>query len=207
MLSQNGAGALRQYKRQRRQEAAGIIDAIETAVRKEEPCALMSALRRAGEADIGARALRRIISLNADPTISFRLGWLEEHQQDGDELRYALGEHDLLMLSASRKLLPPYAGKSRMLYRGEMRMNRKRRTYGMCWTDDVEIARGFATGTENTSLGIDKVLIEAHVPPIGIICAPALINGDPMGEREFIVDRRYLRGVKVIASFPGSTAV
>lgn len=97
-------------------------------------------------------------------------------------------------------MLPPYTGQTIRLYRGEGFRNRKYHTYGLSWSSDEETARAFAeTGLWRTTLG-GSMLLEATAPPEAIICQ-VLEADDSYLERKVIVDRRRLRGVKVVERF------
>ena len=78
--------------------------------------------------------------------------------------------------------------------------NRQRRTYGVSWTESIEVARQYAErGLWRTFKG-GSVLLEAMAPPEAIVCAPAMFE-DPYAEQEYVVDRRRLTGVKVVQRF------
>ena len=73
-------------------------------------------------------------------------------------------------------------------------------TYGLSWSADVRVARGFAlAGIHRTKWAV-TVLLETYAPPDAIICAPAKLNNHN-DEREFAVDRRRLCAVTVIERF------
>jgi len=46
-----------------------------------------------------------------------------------------------------------------------------------------------------------SVILETAAPPEAVICAPFLID-NRYGEDEYIVDRRHLGTVRVVARFP-----
>jgi hypothetical protein len=107
---------------------------------------------------------------------------------------------DLLMARALRKLLPPYRGAARTLFRGESAWNRKRRTYGLSWSSDLVTAEGFARGLTRHSQG-GSVVLKAIVPPCAIV-ARIKAADDRYGEKEFIVDRSELDIVSVVQRCP-----
>jgi len=60
----------------------------------------------------------------------------------------------------------------------------------------VDVARAFAESRRGMYRG-GSVLLEAYAPPEAIISAPALFS-DRYDEAEYIVDRRKLKGVKLL---------
>ena len=137
----------------------------------------------------------KLSEINATAQQWFAAWWV----QNGDSLREDVND-DAILIRALRKLLPGYVGPSVTLYRGDSAMNRKRRTYGPSWSADLATADGFARGRWRNFEG-GSVVLEAKVQPDAILFAPAL-NGDELGEQEYIVDRRRLSGVTVIARYP-----
>src|SRR5262245_51063624 len=105
-------------------------------------------------------------------------------------------------MSALWSLLPPYVGAEPLtLYRGESFRNRRRRTYGLAWTVDREVARSFASDRLwRTSKG-GSILLKTIAPAAAVISAPALIGGGHPTEQEYLVDRRLLRRVEVVERF------
>ncbi|UPJ48499.1 hypothetical protein IVB30_36515 [Bradyrhizobium sp. 200] len=141
----------------------------------------------------------RAVTRSPIPSDQFRCSLLHIWRRDGDHIRQEVG-NDLLLADALRVMLPAYAGPAITLYRGEGFRNRKRRTYGLSWSRNAEIARAFAeVGLWRTTIG-GSVLLEATAPPEAIICE-VLEADDTYLEKELIVDRRRLRGVKVVARF------
>ncbi len=140
------------------------------------------------------RALRRAASLNGACDRA-RLAFLATWVRDGDHIRTECND-DLILLDALRNLLPRYAGPALTLYRGDSAFNRRRRTYGMAWSENAETADSFARGVWRTFQG-GSVLLQVEARSEAIICAPALL-GDDYGEGEFILDRRRLRCVRVL---------
>jgi hypothetical protein len=115
----------------------------------------------------------------------------------GDSLRQEVGD-DLILCDALRVLLPPYKGPAPLrVYRGEQAFNRKRRTYGLSWSRDREVATSFANGFTRYAEG-GSVLLEANAPRPAIIS----IIGSWRNEKEVIIDRRKLNEVRVLARYP-----
>jgi hypothetical protein len=74
----------------------------------------------------------------------------------------------------------------------------------MSWSDEADVARGFATSQRSFYQG-GTVILEADVPSSAILCAPAeMAAAGALGEdeREYMVDRRLLRTVRVIERLP-----
>jgi hypothetical protein len=64
---------------------------------------------------------------------------------------------------------------------------------------DRETAEGFARGIWQTFQG-GSVLLEADVPPEAIVCVVEA-DEDRYDEKEILIDRRCLKGVRVIARY------
>jgi hypothetical protein len=106
--------------------------------------------------------------------------------------------NDLLLLDVLSNLLPAYSGGAVRLFRGESAFNRRRRTYGMSWTIDQNVAECFAQGYAALYEG-GTVLLETLAPPDAIICVPHdHIDDVHSGEAEYLVGRRRLSLVKVV---------
>jgi hypothetical protein len=102
---------------------------------------------------------------------------------------------------ALRLLLPVYQGLGLRLFRGESFFNRRRRSHGLSWSDDSEVARSYAeSGVCRTANG-GSILLAVDAPAEAIICAHAI----RFGEREFLVDRRCLKGISVVGRYQQST--
>ena len=144
-------------------------------------------------------AMRRVIHVEGDLRYDLRLSFYTTWTYHGDHIRQAIDD-DLLLIEALRKLLPPYGGSDKTLYRGESMPNRKRRTYGPSWTPLQYVARSFAEVFHCYADG-GAVLLKARVPKANIIAK--LNKGyDPLQEREYLVDRRDLKDVYVLKAFP-----
>lgn len=139
-----------------------------------------------------ARAFRGLDGVSAPEEL--RHGFMGIWERDGDSLRCE--SDDLSLMVGLRALLPTYTGPGLKLYRGEGWSNRCRRTYGLSWTPRLDVARAFAESRRSMYQG-GSVLVEAYAPPEAIISAPALFS-DRYDESEYVVDRRKLKGVKVL---------
>ena len=154
----------------------------------EESCVWCRAFRALAKhaAPIGAPAHLRT---------RFAQIWLS----DGDHLRCEAG-NDLVLIAGLRLLLPPYVGPAMRLYRGDSAWNRRRRTYGLRWTADIDVARGFANGVWRTYEG-GSVLLTTMATPADIISVPAAASDSRFkDEEEYLLDRRALR-VTVLERF------
>lgn len=138
------------------------------------------------------RAFRGLDGLSAPPDL--RMEFLSFWESHGNSIRSSCD--DLSLLTALKALLPIYTGPGLMLYRGCGWSNRVRRTYGLSWTPRVDVARAFA-GSRKDMYQEGSVLLEAYAPLEAIISAPALFT-DRYDEAEYVVDRRKLKGVKVL---------
>jgi hypothetical protein len=120
-------------------------------------------------------------------------------QLDGDHIRSEVNE-DRTLIEGLRVLLPPYTGDALQLYRGDSMWNRQRRSYGLSWTTELEVARGFADGIWRTYEG-GSVVLSTLAPALAIISAPG-VNHERFGaEKEYLVARRRLTSVEVIERF------
>lgn len=152
-----------------------------------------------GEWDGGgwARAMRAVARLKSIPRATQRF-FLQIYLTYGDHIRQECNDLDLT--DGLRVLLPKYKGRAMLLYRGESAHNRARRTYGLSWTACADVARSFSLSELTRTSDGGSVLLETLAPAEAIICAPALLD-DRYAEKEYIVDRRRLKVVKVIDRF------
>jgi hypothetical protein len=77
---------------------------------------------------------------------------------------------------------------------------RRCRRYGFAWTASREVAWRFANGMYRMYEG-GTVLMETQAPVDAIISSPTH-HGDAYGEAEYLVDRRHLKGVRVLERYP-----
>ena len=117
----------------------------------------------------------------------------------GDSMRQEVGD-DLVLLDGLKTLLPPYSGPALRLYRGELFPNRCRRTYGIAWTSSREVAESYGLRTIRRSCDGGTVLLASDVPADAILCAVPE-HEDRYGEVEYLVDRRRLERVEVLARY------
>jgi hypothetical protein len=145
------------------------------------------------------RAMQACARIEGGAPDHFRREFLIAWVNTGDHLRGEVSD-DLVLMDGLRALLPVYTGGPLVLYRGESAWNRRRRTYGLSWSDDREVAESFAEFSAGM-YGDGAVLLRTVAPPEAIICAPALVT-EWRDEREFLVDRRKLGTVEVLRRYP-----
>ena len=109
----------------------------------------------------------------------------------GDSIRSDVNS-DRDLIASVRALLTPYRGPAPLtVYRGDSFHNRRRRSYGLSWTANPEVARGFANSLWCTFTG-GSVVIRTDAPADTIISVPG------SAEDEVIIDPRRLGHVDVI---------
>jgi hypothetical protein len=188
------AAYAREERRWQRKHTGEIVAAIEAG----DDDRFVAALDAADAASLLPQAFRAIARLGSAPA-NIRECFLVQYLRFGDHMRQEAGSY-LELIDALRVLLPPYEGGAVMLYRGDGFMNRKRRTYGLSWTADREVAESFAEGDWRLREG-GSVLLQVDAPAAAIICAPHVLD-DSYGETEYVVDRRRLRDVRVLRRYP-----
>ena len=113
------------------------------------------------------RAMRAVANVPAPE--DFRAWFLQVWVRSGDHI--SSEDDDCVLMDALWSLLPRYSGgKLITLY---SLWNRRRRSNGLSWTEDSEVARSFADGPYRTFEG-GSVLLRTVAPAKAIICAPAL---------------------------------
>jgi hypothetical protein len=162
-----------------------------------------SDLDRFGEAfmalhdqDLWKRVSWRVQGLN--PTKKFRRSFLPIWERGGGSLRSQVND-DLSLVRLLRVLLPAHTGSSLRLYRGESFFNRQRRTYGLSWSSDRDVAWQHAETGICREFDGGSVLLATNAPADAIVCS--LID-DRFVEMEYTVDRQRLRSVEVLERFP-----
>ena len=110
-----------------------------------------------------------------------------------------LVDDDPAVLAMLRVWLPPYAGPSLTLYRGENIDRMEAGRIGIAWTDEIETARTFAQGLN--ALGAGGALVQATAPASAIVAGPSK-HSRYLGESEFTIDPQQLGPVKLLARFP-----
>lgn len=149
-----------------------------------------------------ALAMRRVAGLC--PSNDFRRRFLRVWVSVGDSWRGHVDD-DMALINALRALLPRYRGGPKQLYRGESVSAWRRRRHGLAWTKSLRVARSFAEAF-GREFPDGSALITATANAEAIIAAiPRSV--DRYAEREYVVDRRLLSGVKMIERFPGASAL
>ena len=117
----------------------------------------------------------------------------------GEGYRNAISD-DLTLMRLLSVLLPRYQGGPLTLFRGEGAPNRRHRTYGMSTGRQTGRWRNIFSETHRYHYIGGSVLLETDAPPDAIICASHQL-GDDYAEAEYIIDRRRLGAVPVLARF------
>jgi len=169
-----------------REEREAIKSFVQGAVRGD-PELFVLGIELVENHYIWRRAFRAVAkhSAPADLRARFAGAWMIS----GDHIRCEVGD-DLVLINGLRALLPPYVGGPVRLYRGDSAWNR-RRTYGLSWTTNIDVARGFAGGTWRTCKG-GSVVVTTMATPDAIISVPGA-EDDRYGEDEYLVDWRRLK--------------
>jgi hypothetical protein len=195
---QQYAAILAQLRDHQERERADVADFVNGALAADLE-RFAAALTRLSDNPIGLRsAFRRIGRHREKVPMSIRKAFVMMWFRNADHLRNQAND-DLALISALRALLPPYRGKAVTLYRGDGAWNRKRRTYGVCWSRSQFVAEQHAASWARYSTD-GAVLLKTFAPPGAIICA--LLHHMESIEREYIVDRRHLSEVMVVQRYP-----
>jgi hypothetical protein len=114
-------------------DAAAVAAAFDALEESHSSGHWRMAMRAVAKAPCPSRVLRRRL-------LDLYVAW-------GDGFRDSVN-NDLLLCDALRMMLPPYTGPARVLYRGESMWNRRRRTYSLSWSQNIDVAREFAQGSQ-----------------------------------------------------------
>lgn len=110
-----------------------------------------------------------------------------------------LVEDDELLLKMLWIWLPRYEGDDLVLFRGENVDRFEKRVLGSAWTDREDVAERFASGLN--AVGKGGVVLRAVVSASAIIAGPSR-HSKWLGEYEYTVDIRQLKGVDAVATYP-----
>ncbi|MEZ0253482.1 MAG: hypothetical protein ACAH20_21415 [Methylobacteriaceae bacterium] len=183
--------------REQRHRERRIIAAFVGAAAAGDLSIFNRALNRATEFSVLGRCLCALIR-SGQVHDAVRAEFHVTIKTAGDGLRQEL-RRDLDLMKALRLLLPPHQGSETIVFRGDSAFNRRRRTYGLSWTTERDVADSFAQGEWRNCDG-GSVLLQAVAPPAAILwTCPA--EDDLYGEAEVMVDRRYLRDIRVLQRF------
>ena len=144
-------------------------------------------------------ALRAIGKLGSVPARTQKF-FLRLYIKWGDHIRQETGE-DVALIRGLRVLLPRYDGPSVCLYRGQNALKVRSRLYGLSWSASRKVAEGHAQGLWQTTCPDGTVLLQTIAPPEAIICRVPNVE-DRYDEKEYLVDRRRLRRVIRLATYP-----
>ena len=189
---------LAQIREERRRKRAAVTAFVDAAV-SGDPTLLRESME---EIELNCawhqtmRAVAKTRNISEDIQHAFLLIWTI----GGDHIRSEVGD-DKVLIDALRKLVPPYKGPSRKLYRGDCFTNRKHRTYGLSWSAERDVAECFAHNIYQSFEG-GSVLLETIAPLDAIICAVPADNSAHAVEEEYLVDRRRLTSVRVLERYP-----
>jgi hypothetical protein len=182
---------------ERQAEKAAISGFVNAAI-AGDPEAFVAAVEAVDRRCAWRKAMAAISRRHVPDQLRARLVFF--WQQNGDSLRCEVGD-DLALIGGLRALLPSYSGQPKRLFRGETFFNRRRRTYGLSWTDEIEVAEHFAKFAAKMSG--EGCLLETVARPEAIICSPAELSERFEVEREYLIDRRQLGRVAVLTRFKG----
>jgi hypothetical protein len=90
-------------------------------------------------------AFRRLCMRMPNVSDGIRAHFLTVWRHHGDHIRDEVDD-DRILVRALRLLLPRYAGPGMTLFRGDSMFNRRRKTYGVAWSADENVADTFAQG-------------------------------------------------------------
>lgn len=171
----------------RRQERAAIKSLVQGATHGDFEL-FWSGIVLVEERCAWRRAFRALAGLSVP--IDLRTRFAREWLRNGDHIRGEVND-DLVLIAGLRTLLPQYVGGPIQLYRGDSAYNRRHRTYGISWTANLEVARGFANGIWRTFEG-GSLVVTTLAPPEAVISVPGE-EEDRYAEEEYLVDRRLLK--------------
>ena len=140
------------------------------------------------------KVAKEVREVSANIQSAFLNVWIESRM-----LPLRVVDHRALCVSA-RVLLPPYRGPALRLFRGASAKERRSHIYGLSWSADRAAGERFAIGFQDWDGG--GVLLETIAPPEAIICAVSEAAGGYYDEKEYVVDRRHLKAVKLVGRYP-----
>ncbi len=164
--------AFKEQMREKRRQEQALVDAFVNAVSTANIKAYGPAfadLASLHYSPVWPRVVRAVE--HADPPLRFRRHCLWSWPQWRDSFRNNVN-NDLLLIKLLRVLLPEYRGPVLTLYRGETMWNRRRRTYGVSWTSEVEVAKQYANGLRRTTQG-GTVVLKTRASTGDHLCAQA----------------------------------
>lgn len=182
------------------QARADIREFVEGSVAGDKEGFERALVRLSENSDALRKAFRRIARESKVP-MTTRMCFLSFWFSFGEHWRNEVGD-DRILLPALRALMPSYRGSAVELFRGDSMWNRRRRTYGPCWSRSRIVAEQHAAGPWRSHHSEGSVLLRTLAPANAIICAlPDHVTSD---EEEYIVDRRFLNHVTVLKRYSQS---
>ena len=124
----------------------------------------------------------------------FHTYWTEA----GHHIREQIGD-DVTLVSLLRLIVPPYVGLSRTLYRGENLDRWTARRIGLCWSENVEVARMFGRGLN--AMGNGGILLQCRTTNGAIIAGPSE-HSQYLGESEYTLDPPKIFSIEIIEEYP-----
>src|SRR5689334_718392 len=135
-LISGAAARVRARLKSERDAKCRRLKAMTSAADHDDPAEFQHLLVELANANQGREAflrLRRYGRLPPKLRDVFAKIWVE----NGDIWRSEVND-DLLFIDVFRSVLLPYGGPPRKLYRGDSSFNRRRRTYGMSWSTNLD---------------------------------------------------------------------
>jgi hypothetical protein len=134
----------RERIREQNRNERRVLNSFEAALRSADLQAISDSFGAIEGVTFGwERAFRRAAKLDGLPA-NIRSAFLRVWVRSGDHIRSEVN-NDLVLIRGLRRLLPLYRGAHPLtLYRGESVYNWKRRTYGLSWSGQSDVGRGFA---------------------------------------------------------------
>ncbi len=124
---------------------------------------------------------------------AFHTHWVE----NAHRIRSQIGD-DACLIELLRHIFPRYEGKDILLYRGENIDRFKTSSTGLCWTQDIEVARMFARGLNAVNTG--GVLLSSICKKDWVIAGPNA-HSNYLGEGEYIVDVLKMSNIEAVETF------
>jgi hypothetical protein len=202
--------------RKRRAAAAAVAALFVQAWQSGNVATFYQAVDQINSLDGWKVAMRRfagkVRSVSPEIQSAFHHVWVESKM-----LPFLVNDHRALC-NAARVLFPRYQGPAVCLFRGAWAAERRHRIYGMSWSADLTVADRFARERQVWDGG--SVLLETVAPAKAIISAvdypepftqeeierikrehPDAEISEFHDEREYVVDRRHLKAVRVLRRY------
>jgi hypothetical protein len=149
---------------------------------------------------LALKEFAKLTSVPPETQDTFLVAWLEHKRPS-----FAVDNQPLLC-AAARVMLSAYTSPAVRLFRGACFIESRRRSYGLSWTEDPTEAERFAKDCQVWPGG--SVVFETLAPSAAIIHKVAYPEPVPGAEfeefdheKEYIVDGRQLKRVKIVRRF------